>query len=258
MKFLRDLFISDFFILSIIVLNAISLFFLGYQISETWRHTLEWVDFGCTLIFLFEAIFKINAWTAKSYFSDNWNRFDFILVAISIPHIFSALFGVDLHELGYLMIFRLFRIFRLIRLIKFVPNIDKIITGAMRAVRASSLIIFVFLLVNFIFGIIAHQIFSGVLPEHFEDPLLSMYSIFKIFTVEGWYEIPDEIATLTTPFIGMASRLFFISILFIGGIFGLSLVNSIFVDNMVADNNEDLEQKIDELKSMIQELKNRR
>jgi voltage-gated sodium channel len=39
-----------------------------------------------------------------------------------------------------------------------------------------------------------------------------------------------------------------------GGILGLSIVNSIFVDAMVSDNNDELENKIDLLNKKIDKL----
>jgi len=39
-----------------------------------------------------------------------------------------------------------------------------------------------------------------------------------------------------------------------GGIFGMSLANAVFVDEMTMDNNLELEQKIDRLQEQIQAL----
>ncbi|NQX82448.1 MAG: ion transporter, partial [Flavobacteriaceae bacterium] len=39
-----------------------------------------------------------------------------------------------------------------------------------------------------------------------------------------------------------------------GGVFGMSLVNSIFVDAMVSDNNDNLERKIEELNKKMDRL----
>jgi len=49
-------------------------------------------------------------------------------------------------------------------------------------------------------------------------------------------------------------KLFFVILLFIGGIYGLSIVNSIFVDAMVSDNNEELEKKVNKLKESTEAL----
>ena len=72
-----------------------------------------------------------------------------------------------------------------------------------------------------------------------------LYSIFKIFTVEGWYEIPEEIASKFGFFQSWLVKLYFILILFIGGIFGLSIVNSLFVEGMI--NNEDDDKRFDDI-----------
>jgi voltage-gated sodium channel len=48
--------------------------------------------------------------------------------------------------------------------------------------------------------------------------------------------------------------MYFIFVVISGGIFGLSLVNSIFVDAMVSDNNDELENKIDLLDQKIDKL----
>jgi voltage-gated sodium channel len=252
--YLKKPFLSDSFILSIIFLNAIALFLHGYGFSPQLLATLETIDLLCTIIFVLEATVKIASWGGKKYFDDGWNRFDFILVAISLPHLISVFTGIHLQELGFLLVFRLLRVFRLIRLIKFIPDIDKIIAGALRAIKASSLIIVVFILINFIFGIITFQLFHKSSPEFFGDPMLSMYSIFKVFTIEGWFEIPDTIAEGSSFATGMLVRLFFVFVLFVGGIFGLSLVNSIFVDNMIADNNDEMEAKLDTLTKTIADL----
>ena len=46
-------------------------------------------------------------------------------------------------------------------------------------------------------------------------------------------------------------RIYFVLILILGGIIGLSLVNSIFVDAMVSDNNDELEAEVKQLNEKI-------
>ncbi|MCC5915743.1 MAG: hypothetical protein JJU02_00295 [Cryomorphaceae bacterium] len=74
--------------------------------------------------------------------------------------------------------------------------------------------------------------------------------------MEGWYEIPDSMIENNTfsPFVEFFIRIYFVTILFVGGIFGLSLVNSIFVDSMISDNNNPLEEKIENLNKKVDEL----
>jgi voltage-gated sodium channel len=84
--------------------------------------------------------------------------------------------------------------------------------------------------------------------------LLSLYNIFKVFTVEGWFEIPDAIMAKTGTSLGIVTKLYFVVLLMTGGVLGLSLVNSIFVDAMVMDNHESLERKIAELNSKLDRI----
>ncbi|MEO0626289.1 MAG: hypothetical protein AAFY91_04830 [Bacteroidota bacterium] len=51
------------------------------------------------------------------------------------------------------------------------------------------------------------------------------------------------------------TRFYFALLVLLGGIFGLSLANAVFVDEMTMDNNLELERKIDTLQSQIGELK---
>ena len=70
-------------------------------------------------------------------------------------------------------------------------------------------------------------------PDCFGTPGLALYSTFRMFTIEGWYEIPDMIAKNASEAMAVFARIYFALELFIGGILGMSLINSIFVDAAV-------------------------
>ncbi|MBE0661676.1 MAG: hypothetical protein IH597_04330 [Bacteroidales bacterium] len=98
------------------------------------------------------------------------------------------------------------------------------------------------------------HLFNGSGSEYFESPMIALYSTFKIFTVEGWSEIPEQIAANYSSTSSLFIYLYFIILVLTGGILGLSIVNSIFVDAMVSDNNDALEKKIDNLDIKITNL----
>jgi len=110
------------------------------------------------------------------------------------------------------------------------------------------------LLFNFIIAVMSCSLYKDISPEYFGNPMTSFYSTFKIFTVEGWYDIPDKISAKSNNFIGGLTKLYFIFIMVTGGIIGLSLVNSIFVDAMVSDNNDELLEKVKSLEDKIDRL----
>ena len=79
--------------------------------------------------------------------------------------------------------------------------------------------------------------------------------MFKVFTVEGWFDIPDAIASSSSPGAAISIRAFFVFAVATGGLLGLSMANAVFVDEMVKDNNEELEANILLLKQEIMELR---
>ena len=96
--------------------------------------------------------------------------------------------------------------------------------------------------------------FKDIAPDYFSTPLDSIYAVFQLFTVEGWYEIPNAIAEVTSSTIGSLVKLYFSLLLILGGIIGMSFINSIFVDAMVSDNNDDVKEKLEELEKKIDKL----
>ena len=150
-------------------------------------------------------------------------------------------------------------VLRFFRVMHFFPNFPKIICGFKTAMRESYGVLLSYCVIIVIFGLLNCSLFQDVDPEHFSSPLRSIYSVFQICTVEGWYEIPNSIAD----YYGYSSvvphvvRLYFIFLLIMGGIIGMSFINSIFVDAMVADNNDDLKDQLKDLQQSVDEIKDK-
>lgn len=246
------LFLNNKFILSLIILNALTIFLSGFELPKTTMVLINAVDNLITILFIVEMSVKLIHFKPKGYFSEAWNVFDFILIVISIPSLVLFLINNSL-DLSFVLVFRVLRVFRTFRFLKFIPKIDELIKGVQRALKASVFILIGFVVYVFIIGILSFSLFKTASPEYFSDPLTSLYSTFKIFTVEGWTAIPEAIISNISGS-PVFVYLYFVFILLTGGIFGLSLVNSIFVDAMVSDNNDVLEAKVDELTKKIDRL----
>lgn len=251
---IKKLFLNDKIILMLILLNAVLIFISGFEQSETNRIILKILDNTITGLFIVELIVKFREYGLKKYFSSNWNKFDFLLIALSVPAFISFILNVETTSVSFLLVFRVMRVFKSFRFLKFIPGIEDLIKGIHRALKASVIVLIGFAIYIFIIGIFSFYLFKSSAPEYFSNPMTSLYSIFKIFTVEGWFEIPEKITKGYSEIASFFTYFYFIFILLTGGIFGLSLVNSIFVDAMVSDNNDELEKKIDNLDKKITEL----
>lgn len=237
-----------------ILINAVIIFIMYFP---GWKHHpwLETADHFLVLFFLMEAIVKISVLGAKSYFASAWNRFDFIIVMGSLPTLFIFFFPV-LPDTSLLIVLRLFRLIRLIRFIRFVPHLNQVMSGLTRALQASVFVVLALVFLNFLLAIFTCHFYADLAPEFFGNPLVSAYSIFQLFTLEGWNEIVAIITSRTeNHFLIGITRFYFVVVILLGGIFGLSLANAVFVDEMTMDNNQDLEQKIDGLHKEIAELR---
>ena len=245
------IFLNDKFILKIIVINAIILFLMSFEKILKDYYILHYLDLIISLIFVIEMFYKIKVFSWEKYISDSWNKLDFFINILVMPS-FIMFFVSDVNFL-FLTILRLGRVFKFLKFFKYIPNIDHLMRGIKRALKSSIFVIIAFFIYMFIIAILSCFLYKDILPSHFQDPLVSLYSIFKIFTIEGWFEIPDLIAKKTSIEIAFFSKLYFIFLLLTGGVCGLSLINAIFVDELVADNNDELEKKIDKVLELLEE-----
>ena len=253
-RWIKKIFLNDKFILSVILLNSVLIY---AQVAGYENTTILVLDTICTFIFLIEMIVKHAAYGVRGYWKDGWNRLDGTLVLLSLPSVAALFVPNDYASLSILLIFRLLRVLRFFRVLHFFPNFSKVVQGFKVAMRESYAILLSFAVIIVIFGLLNCSLFKDADPEHFQTPLRSIYAVFQICTVEGWYEIPNAVAEYYGASSAVAElvRVYFCGILILGGIIGMSFINSIFVDAMMSDNNDDVMNKLNELQKTLDEIK---
>lgn len=250
-KILENIVLNDKFILFAIFLNVLAIYLQECGCMSVW---IRAVDIICTLIFIIEMTVKHIHLGVRGYWSKGWNRLDGVLVILALPSLLAFLLPADLRDLSVLMVVRALRIFRFFRVIHLFPNFTQIAKAFGNAMKESYALFVGFFIIIFIFALVSGSLFKQAAPQYFATPMDSVYSIFRLFTLEGWYEIPDAVAggfsAGWVPWI----RAYFCLLLVLGGVIGLSLINSIFVDAMVGDNNDDVKAKLDEIERKIDRL----
>ena len=244
----RSIFTSERTVLLVILINSVVLFLQESEIHST---ALNVIDALCTLFFIIEMTLKHREYGVAGYWSSWWNRMDGILVILSIPSLISYFVPAHLLDLSILLILRILRVFRLFRLVHIFPNIGNTMKGLGKALKDSLPIFAGFLILILVVSLFNCALFKEVSPEYFGTPWDSIYSTFRLCTTEGWYEIPDSLSVNLSAGQIAGVRIYFVLILILGGIIGLSLVNSIFVDAMVSDNNDELEDEVKQLNDKI-------
>lgn len=246
----RSFFTNDKIMLSLVVVNTITIFIGGYFGAS---RLFVWIDAFFTLLFLAEAIVKIRVYGWDEYWKDGWNKFDFIITIVAVPSLLNIFVDTGIAT-NILLSLRTLRVFKSFRLLKFIPNISGLIKGIGIAIRTSFIVCVAFAILLLIISILSSTLYGRIAPELFGDPGLSLFTIFRLFTGDGWSEIPAAIAANSSEIVGRLTRVVFAILFFIGGILGLSLVNSIFVDALAGDNNDEVLRRIDNLEKKIDNL----
>ena len=271
MNAFERVFLNEMFVFVLILLNATLIFVQAYKLSPEVEHWLTLADDIMSITFLLEAVVKARYLGMREYWSSTWNRFDIFLVLASLPSILLRVLPVGtLPNTSVLLVLRVFRVFKFFRFIKFFPQVEHIFKSAQKAVGASFMVLAGFFVFIFIMSILFCYMFRDIAPLTFGNPILSYYNTFQVFTIEGWQSIPAQIDIEAlkyypadpnvegsgglSPLATALMRVMFIATFIIGGVFGLSIVNSIFVDAMVSNSNEGAEEDVEKIRAELNVL----
>ncbi len=152
---IKRLFLNDRFILYLILFNVVLLFVSGFPMPIEQARFIDFFEHCFTLLFFLEFIIKWSEFGFANYFKVNWNKFDFALVAISVPSVISFFLNVEAGDFSFLLVFRAFRIFKAFRFIKFIPGINDLLAGVKRALKASVFVFLIFTIYIFVVGILS-------------------------------------------------------------------------------------------------------
>ena len=245
LKIIKENSIFNGFIISIIVLSALSVGIKTYPLnSVVLINIISGLDYVVTVIFLIEIIIRMGSEKRIiDFFKGGWNVFDFLIVAVSLIPLAST----DVVLLG-----RLLRVFRVMRLITFIPEFRKIIETILKAIPQVSYVSLFMFIEMYMFAAVGSILFSEIDPSHWENIGLSMLTLFQVATGEAW---PD-LLTAT-----MAQRpyswVYFVIFIIINTFILLNLIVGLIVDLVASEDEEATRDRIlEEIKSLKVYLSN--
>lgn len=243
-------------IMYLILFNAFILFLHSFPGLSTYHLLFETIDHIITIFFIIEVVYKIRVLGWKRYFSKSWHTFDFLIVLCSAPSILLMIPHVSeiLPNLNFLLVLRVARVLKFYRLIEFIPNLKDTLKALNRALRASLFLILAFFVFNFVVSLFTYHIFKDIAPEYFGNGFISFYSIVKTVTGEG-FNVADEVAGQDTGVLNVLIRFYFVAIILSGGIIGLSLVNTVFINEVTREANNEMEERLKQIQGELAEIK---
>jgi voltage-gated sodium channel len=255
---------NDKNIFYIILANVAVIYLHSFEFFHTYFQIFDFVDIAFTVYFTVEIGYKISLQEKssfksrfKEYLSDNWNKIDFFSVVLAIPSL-GVLIIEDLEIFAGFTVLRSLRVFKFLRIIEYIPEGKRISKQLFQALRAIFFIIFAFVIYSTIISLISVSLFKSSAPYYFSNAFDSFFTIFKIFSGDGFSDVVAEIEANSSLQFIYFTKFYFVFIVFTGSILGLSLINSIFIDqmNQIAEKNDEQElSEIAKLKKEISELK---
>ncbi|MDE5832640.1 MAG: ion transporter [Desulfovibrio sp.] len=115
------------------------------------------------------------------FFRDPWNVFDFLIVGVSL-----------LTFIPQLSVSRSLRILRIFLLISFMPRLRFIVQSLLLSLPGIFGISILLAVVFYVFAVIATQTFGYDNPYTFGSLNRSLYSIFRIMTLDGCWTIVNK------------------------------------------------------------------
>ena len=233
-------------IIVITVINALTMCMDHHGISDTFFSTLQNINWSCGVIFIIEAIVKVNVMGIRDYFYDRFNCFDFFLALLSIPEVISR-------GGGLLSIFRTFRIVRVLKLVRSWDTLQQILMAISKSLSAASSLFVIMLLFVFIYTILGLQLFSeSTWPSSESNNFSTLWSaaltVFVVLTGDGWTSIMKAAMRTTTP----AAAMYFVSLFWLGSYVFMNLFIAILIDTFSVETLRKHEQDVQAFQDAIE------
>ncbi|KAF0103366.1 MAG: voltage-gated sodium channel [bacterium] len=162
-------------ILALILINAVT---LGLETSPAIMavhgELILALDKAILGVFVLEIGIRLYVHRLR-FFRDPWSVFDFLVVGIAL-----------LPATGQLSVLRALRVLRVLRILTIVPSMRRVVGALLGAIPGLMSIGLVLLLIYYVFGVIATNLFAAAFPEWFGHLGRSLYTLFQIMTLESW------------------------------------------------------------------------
>jgi len=169
------------FIVGVIIVNAV---LVGLETSEQilarYGGVLELVNAVIIAIFIIEIGIRLATYWPRplAFFTDSWNVFDFVVVALSLLPAAGS----------FATVARLARLLRVVRLVSVLPELRLIVGTMLRSFGSMAAIVLLLALVVYVYAVLGYHLFGTVDPARWGNLGNAVRTLFEALTLEGWLE----------------------------------------------------------------------
>lgn len=183
----------EFFISFIIMINTLFLCMDYTDDSPDYSNALQIGNIIFVSIFAAEAAMKMIAHGIKFYFLETWNKFDFVIVILSLIALDESLFSFKVNALR---IIRVARLLRMIKASKGLRHLLKTLWLSMGNIANVGMLLF---LTFFTFSVAAMDLFGNIQfgdyitdNANFNSFYITFITLFRCATGENWNGIMHD------------------------------------------------------------------
>ena len=177
-KLIFKLVLSNFFenfIMLNIALNTLFLCLDYHGAPQGLVKTIEIGNFIFISIFAVEAVLKLIGLGLRFYFLDTWNRFDFLIVLLSIIAIDENLFSFKVTAL------RIIRVARLLRMVKSSKGLKNLLKALWLSLKNIVNVAMILFLIFFTFSVAGMDLFGKIEEGEFINGDANFSTFYFIF-----------------------------------------------------------------------------
>ncbi|MBT4161047.1 MAG: ion transporter [Gammaproteobacteria bacterium] len=218
--------VFEFFIISVIMVSALTVGAKTYNISPVVLSILEVADVAVTVIFVIELSIRFMATHPKTGFLKNgWNVFDTIIVTISL---------IPIENSDMALVARLVRVFRVLRMISIVPELRMLMDSLLKALPRLGYVMAMLFIIFYIYAAIGSLFFESINPVLWGNVSIAMLTLFRVMTFEDWTDVMYE-----TMAVYEYSWIFYLSFIFLTAFAFLNMVIGVVV-NVLEEEHQKL------------------
>ena len=217
-------------------------------------HALDRLILG---VFIVEALLKMAAHGRQPwrYFTDGWNVFDFLIIAICVLPVGGP----------FAAVLRLARALRLLRLVSALPKLQLLVGALLKSLSAMGYVSLLLALLFYIYAVAGIHMFGAHDPKNFGSLPVAFLSLFRLVTLDNW----ADLFSAQLPHVpGIKVAIYFVTFIVFGTMIILNLFIGIIMNSMsemhaeIAEQDRALHEREtgaatleDDLRSLEQELK---
>lgn len=199
---------------SVIIASALLLGVKTFELRPATRTLLGAVDWAITIFFVIEITLRfIAAQSKKQFFSNGWNLFDTIIVAVSL---------IPLAGTEQVLIARLIRVFRVLRMVSIIPELRVLLNSLVKALPQLAYVLLLMFIIFYIYAAMGTTLFESINPVLWGDIGVSLLTLFRVMTFEDWTDVMYETqAVYPLSWIYYLSFIFFTAFAFLNMVIGI-------------------------------------